>query len=699
MGRLRALLFLPFLICASAQAQGPQGPQGPTPLQLSTPVEKTLAPNETHEFTVTLQENAWIQLVVEQQGIDVVVRPFSPDGRSLGEFDSPNGADGPEHVSFVSAAAGNYRIAVSPLDPAGTTSGRYLIKILELRQATDEEIKASQNPQVVKAKGVALLLELEQAITEIQSPFTRINYQLLAAQLLSEPEPKRASKYLTDAANGMKELIASVDASDPDYSQRFASISQLRFEMTRILAQRDPEAALNFLYSTVPPPNPYSNKYEQTSQESMMELSLANQIMQNDPNRALQIARKNLKTRLSSNLMATLSILSRKAPELAAELANEIADKVLQENLLKNPEAGNVAVGLLVNGMRPERRFTASNYGQPKSGALLTDAHYRDLLQKAMTEALSYRQASSQSYTPERNAAATLLRGLQGLGPVVLDTVTPGGGAAVDKKLNEVNDQRASGPYQSQYAIANNPVDTALETIAKAPQEQREQLYLQLANREANSGDSSRARQITNERISNYAQRRSLLMNIDQQEIYRALGKGKVDEALRIISGFRIPRERAAQLAQIANQIGPGQKRANAINLLEQARAMLGPSLQAPDQDHMNALLEIARAFDRYDSKRSFEIVDPLIDQINEICTAARTMEGFGAQNFDDEELNLQNGGSVAQAVNRMSQALGTLAVTNFERAKADADRLRLPEVRLKAYLDIAQHSISGPTR
>jgi hypothetical protein len=133
--------------------------------------------------------------------------------------------------------------------------------------------------------------------------------------------------------------------------------------------------------------------------------------------------------------------------------------------------------------------------------------------------------------------------------------------------------------------------------------------------------------------------------------------------------------------------------------LLEQARAMLGPALQAHDQDHMNALFEIARAFARYDSKQSFEIVDPLIDQLNELCTAARTMEGFGQANFDDEELNLQTGGSVAQEVLRVSLVLGTLAVTNFERAKADADRLRLPEVRLKIYLEIATQAITGPVR
>jgi hypothetical protein len=691
MGRLRALLLLPLLICASLTARAQ------TPLQMSTPIDRTLGPGQTHEFTVTLEENNWIQFVVEQQGIDVLVKVSSPEGKAVGEFDSPNGTDGPEDISFVAKAAGMYHIWVSPLDPAGTTSGRFQIKILEVRPATDQEIKANQSYEIVKAKGVALLLELEETITEIHSPFTRINAQMLAAQLLSEPEPKRAAKYLTDAANGVKELIASIDASDPDYPQQYALISQLRFEMMRLLALHDPEAALSFLYSTVPPPNPYSNKREQVSQEAMMELSIANQIVENDPKRALQIARKNLKTGLSSNLMGTLSILSRKDPDLATDLANEIADKLLDEKLLKNNEAVNVATGLLLNGMRPERQAWASNYRPPKGGALLTDTHYRDLLQKALTEALSYSPPSPQVYNSERDAAGNLIRGLLRLGPE-LDTVTAGGSAALNKKWTEIYPQQTPGPTQYQSAIANSPVDSALETIAKAPQDQREQLYLQLVNREASSGDTGRARQLI-KLVPTPGQQRNALKNIDQQEIYRALAKGKVDEALRIISTFATPRERAAQLAQIVSQIGPGQKRANAINLLEQARAMLGTSLQAPDQDHMNALFEIARAFARYDSKRSFEIVDPLIDQINDICTAARTMEGFGAENFSDEELNLQNGGNVAQEVLRLSQVLGTLAVTNFERAKAGADRLRLPEVRLKAYLEIAQQSISGPTR
>jgi hypothetical protein len=301
---------------------------------------------------------------------------------------------------------------------------------------------------------------------------------------------------------------------------------------------------------------------------------------------------------------------------------------------------------------------------------------------------------SGSSYSPERDAALNLLYGLRQLGPE-LDSVSGGGLVAVQKKLAEINPEFSSGE-QFGNVVGNNPVDSALETIEKAPRDQREQLYLQLAGREANNGDAARARQIINEHVTNPYQRRQALANIDQQETNRAISKGKVEDALRIIGSFRTARERAVHLAQVANQIGPGQKRATAIALLEQARSLLGSSLQAQDQDQMNALIEIARAFGKYDTKRSFEILDPLIDQVNELCAAARTLDGFGPEYYEDEELSLQNGNSVAQIATRLSTALGALALVNFERAKSTSDRLRLPEVRLRAYLEIAAQTIQG---
>jgi len=191
-------------------------------------------------------------------------------------------------------------------------------------------------------------------------------------------------------------------------------------------------------------------------------------------------------------------------------------------------------------------------------------------------------------------------------------------------------------------------------------------------------------------------QRQQALKGLDQQAIYGAMARGKVDEAFRILSAFRPASERAGILAQLVNQIGPGLKRSAAVAFLEQARSMISPTAQAEDQQQMHALFEIARAFSRFDSTRAFEIVEPLIDQFNELSAAATTMDGFGQKYFQDGEVIMQNGNSIGEAANQLGTALGNLALINFERAKAGADRIRLIDVRMQAYLAIAQQTIQG---
>ena len=686
MPKLSVLLLVLISVSLTANAQGQT-------LQLGTPIERTLGPGPSHEFRITLEENSFVQLVVEQRGVDVTIKVVSSEAKIVGEYDTPNGNEGPEHVSFVAASAGIYRIVVSPLNPEAP-AGRYEIKLLEVRPANEQEIKASKNQEFVKAKGVALVAELEGLIAEIKSPLTRIKAQLQAAQLLWSSDEKRASKYFADATTGFKEYLASVDPTDENYPQQYQIITELRFQIIQILTERDPDAALNFIYSSKPPPNPTDDRRFYSTQESLLEISIANQIARTDPSRALQIARQSLKSHYSVNLISTVALLRQKNPELASQFASDIASKLLNEKLLTKPEAASVVINLLGFSQNPLRRSSGPSPGGDPRIPILSDEQFRDLLQKAVTEALSCPRPTPGSYSPERDAALNLLYGLRSFGPEV-DSVSGGGMTAVEKKLLELNPEAASG-NQYQNVIGTNSFEQAVEGIGKAPADQREQLYLQLANREANKGETARARQIINDRVSNPYQRRQALANIDQQEMNAAVQKGKVEDALRLISGLRTPRERAIQIAQIANQIGPGQKRANAITFLEQAKSLLSSSLQAQDQEQMNALIAIARAFGKLDPKRSFEILDPLIDQVNDLCTAARTLEGFGMDNYEDDELNLQNGNSVSQVVNRMSTAIGSLALVNFERARAASDRLRLPEVRLRAYMEIAQQTIQA---
>ena len=697
MGQLRALLAASFicLLTVTAVAQNQT-------LQVGTPIERQLAGGETHTYTVTLEENTYVQLVAEQRGIDVVVRVYSPANKSLGEYDTPNGDNGPETVWFIATEAGTYRITVTPLNQeqaVGVATGRYQIKLVETRPATEQELKTNKSLEEVKAKGVALLGEIDGLISEIRSPQTRIRAQLQAAQLLWEIDEKRASKYLTDALTGVKDFVATLDAGTPEYFMYHASMTQLRFEIVNFLASRDPDAALNFLLASKLPGDPNGNEREQASQEQALELSLANAILGKDPRRAFQLARQNLKKGLSPSLINTVSMLRAKNPELATELANEIAAKLLNEKLLRNHEAAGLSVSLLQACGTPKKRISYPSLAVGAAEPLLSDDTCRELFQKSFQEALSYKQPALNQYSPERDAAWSILNGLQSFGPE-LDKFMADASASVEKKLAEITG--ATNPYQTvvqqfQLKMENGNPDSALESIQKAPDEIKEQLYLQLASTAAAKGDSARARQIINDNISNPHQRRQALANIEQQETYFAMQRGKVEEALSSIAALKTPRERANMLMQIARQIGPGQKRSTALALLEQARSMLSPSVQAQDQDQMSALLELARAFSQYDSKRAFDIVDPLVEQVNDLCTAARTLAGFGVDYYDGEELDLQNGSGVANAALQVSGALGTLALTNFERAKSTSDRLRQPEVRLRAYLDIAQQTIQGP--
>src|SRR6266436_5575424 len=170
---LSLLLSICLFVVQTANAQA-----GPTALQPGTPIERTLAAGQSHSYTINLEQDQFLRLVVDQRGIDVVVRAFSPSGRRLGEFDTPNGNSGPEDVTVIAAASGAYRVEVAPLSGYENPSGRYEIKIVELRKATEQELQSGKNQEVLKAKGLALLSEATEILPQLHRPQTRAGFQI-----------------------------------------------------------------------------------------------------------------------------------------------------------------------------------------------------------------------------------------------------------------------------------------------------------------------------------------------------------------------------------------------------------------------------------------------------------------------------------------------------------------------------------------
>lgn len=101
-------------------------------------IKRALAGGEQHTYQVKLGADQFMRIVVEQEGIDVVVQALRPDGKEMAVFDSESRQWGQEVVSLVAEAAGDYRLVVRPklqLAPAAA----YEIRLEELRAATEGE--------------------------------------------------------------------------------------------------------------------------------------------------------------------------------------------------------------------------------------------------------------------------------------------------------------------------------------------------------------------------------------------------------------------------------------------------------------------------------------------------------------------------------------------------------------------------------
>jgi CHAT domain-containing protein/Tfp pilus assembly protein PilF len=89
-----------------------QADEQPTALELGIAVEQCSSPGEKNSYSVQAPADSFLRLVVEQQGCDVVMTLFSPDGSRLAEVDSPEDVRGPELLVTRVSTAGNFRLEI-----------------------------------------------------------------------------------------------------------------------------------------------------------------------------------------------------------------------------------------------------------------------------------------------------------------------------------------------------------------------------------------------------------------------------------------------------------------------------------------------------------------------------------------------------------------------------------------------------------
>jgi hypothetical protein len=592
---------------------------------------------------------------------------------------------------------------------------RYLVCLLALLllihtsapAQTPEAQEPTKNEQqearkALEQKALTLLDEVVADAQLLKTAINRLRIQIIAADLIWPRDEARARTLFEKSIKDFSELVGSIDTTDQYFYNHIQAPTQLYNELLQTLEQHDPEMALDFVRQThLPQPPQATSRFANPSYELQVESQIASQIAGKNPKLALQISMESLSKGFSPNIVNVLSQLQDKDREGAAKLANALVKKLLTENLLLNNEAAGVAINLLTMTRRMEAHAPVSTGKTPApvNSAPLIDAQaYRDLLDLTINAALNSSTAANPSDWRERNIAQTLLLGLQALMPDV-ERLVPSRAPALERKLADLRNSFDSGTrfwQDNQDVLQKGSLDDILGLAAKAAPELRDQLYQQAAWKALSQGDSERARQIINDSIMNPVERRRMLEEVERNAAMKAASEGKLEMARLGIARLRTNEDRAMALTQLASTVSSKGDKKTALLLLEEARALLGN--RAENFAQLQAQLLIARSLATLEPARSFEMLEAMVGQLNELLSAAEVLNGFEQQYFNDGEISWQ-GTNLSNLVFQVINDLGQLAPADFDRVKNIVMRFQRPEVRLMAQMFMAKAVLSDQSQ
>ena len=121
----------------------------------NNPITVEMRGGELRDYRVTLGAGTYVEFVAEQQGIDVVLVLHDPAGAPLLSVDSPNGAQGPETLSWIAKVPGLYTLEIRPSEK-DAAPGKCEFRIAALRPAVPQDEIRVQATVALAAGQIAL---------------------------------------------------------------------------------------------------------------------------------------------------------------------------------------------------------------------------------------------------------------------------------------------------------------------------------------------------------------------------------------------------------------------------------------------------------------------------------------------------------------------------------------------------------------
>ncbi|HNJ39976.1 MAG TPA: tetratricopeptide repeat protein, partial [Acidobacteriota bacterium] len=196
----------------------PQIQPSPEPaLSRLKPVEREMKGGETHRYEVNVPAGHCLNVKVDQNKLNVMLRVVGPDGKEMTMADYTQEFTGPDFLTFVADLADTYYLELKPFDNQAEP-GRYTVQILELRPATQDdrdrmlaqqrfqEALRTHHKQTKQAKEAALQeLELIRGIFHrVQDPLGESNALDWMAKIIGEFGRTKEAKELNLQALALK---------------------------------------------------------------------------------------------------------------------------------------------------------------------------------------------------------------------------------------------------------------------------------------------------------------------------------------------------------------------------------------------------------------------------------------------------------------------------------------------------------------
>lgn len=611
---------------------------------------------------------------------------------------------------------------IAPLLIALTFAGFTLAQDATSQMPAAQASPDAQQQQEEKAKleKKATML-LDQVVSEGQAlrlPENRIRVQIAAADMLWDRSAARARGLLTDAGALFAQMMLEADRTDRDEMQ---TLNQLRQDLVLTAGRHDAELGYQLLRLTQQQANTNNanngGRRFGLDPQTNLEQNLLATIAATDPKVAYQKAVEALdKGEYPTALNRVLAQLQGKDDEAFKKLSEKTLGRLGSDNLLATREAASLALNLLLPGPRVTTTSGAAQTQPPAaasantSNQVLSESAYHDLLDNAITAALNttsagaanmrgagpggrFRGPNQQPTTDDtqnrQNNARTLLFGLAAMLPQI-DQYLPERSQTVRQKMTDLGLGNANMTMGNQMrTLMQQGTSDSLEAAAKtAPPQVQSRLYQQAAQKAVDEGNSDRALQIANDHLDE-SQRNSIMQAVDFKRLTTTASAEKLDEIKQKLAALPSDSDRVKYLIDLSVATRKDNAKL-ALRFLEDARNLV--NRRAASYKQFEDQLKVADAFSAVDAKRSFEVLDPGIAQLNELLSAAQVLNGFEIDIFKDGEMSLRSDNDLVGMLARFGQELAALAKIDFDGARMAADKFQFAEPRLNAKLQIVQN-------